>query len=147
MGVDPISRRRWLRAVVTIGLAGVAGCGGTSNGDDGPASQAPAGADVVVGPEGRLRFEPETITVSTGTSVRWYFDSANHNVSCRPRDSSFAQLPAGADPFSSYPPDASSGSVVEAGETFEHSFVESGTYVYACIPHQGSGMVGRVRVE
>ena len=147
MGVDRTTRRRWLRAVAIFGLVGVAGCGGTSKGDDGSANPATAGTDVVVGPGGRLRFDPDTVTVSAGASVRWHFDSPNHNVSCRPRDSRFARLPDGADPFSSYPPDASSGSVVEAGGTFEHTFVVSGTYVYACIPHQRSGMVGRVRVE
>lgn len=125
-------------------VAGVAGCSGGSSDDGGGAK---ADSDVVVGPDGRLRFEPETVTAATGDVVRWYFDSPNHNVSCRPGDSSYAELPHGADPFSSYPADASSGSVVAAGETFEHAFDVAGTYVYACIPHQRAGMVGRVVVE
>ncbi|WP_241997224.1 plastocyanin/azurin family copper-binding protein [Halorubrum sp. SD626R] len=32
-------------------------------------------------------------------------------------------------------------------ENYEHTFEEPGTYEYFCIPHEGSGMVGTVRVK
>lgn len=134
-------RRRLLGAIGTLGVAAVAGCSG-DGGDD-----ARSNADVVAGPEGRLVFEPETVTVAPGETVTWSFDSPGHNVSGRPGDSDLVALPAGAEPYATYGPDQSPLRLVPSGERFEHQFTVPGTYVYVCVPHERAGMVGRVNVE
>ena len=39
------------------------------------------------------------------------------------------------------------GGLIGEGESYRHAFEVAGTYEYFCIPHEGSGMVGTVRVE
>lgn len=105
-------------------------------------------ADVIAGPGGYSRFDPEELTVPVGDTVTWGFASGEHNVSCRPGDSDAVELPDGAEPFASYGPDESPRrSRVPRGETYEHTFDVSGRYVYVCIPHVHDGMVGTVHVE
>ena len=139
---EPVATRRQLLGVAGAAVVGsAAGCAGS--GDDGAGAE----VDVVAGPDGRLRFEPETLTVPAGTVVTWGFDSAGHNVSGRPGHSGAVQLPADAEPFASYGPDASPLSTMARGETYEHRFAVPGRYVYSCVPHESSGMLGRVEVE
>ena len=148
------SRREWLRLCAAGGAAALAGCG------DATGSDANARADVVVGPDTRLTFDPAETTVGRGERMTWYFDSRGHNVSCRPADADPVELPAGAEPFATYGPDESwpnqhlepgpdepAWTHVPSGETYARAFEIPGTYVYACVPHVGVGMVGRVVVE
>lgn len=130
------TRRSVLR---TLGVGSVA-LGGCLSGDSGP----PSGTDVVVGPDTRLVFEPETLTVGVGETVTWYFDSASHNVCGVPEDDSTVRLPDGAEPFASY--DGNPGTVNPQGETYEHTFETPGEYRYVCVPHAPK-MAGRILVE
>lgn len=132
------SRRSVIRGLGGGAMVTIAGCSGN------PGS---GGGDVVVGPDGRLVFEPEELTVQVDETVSWYFDSAGHNVSARPDDSELARLPDGAAPFSSYDADGSAMSLVSPGETYEHRFEVPGEYEYVCVPHVAAGMIGRVTVE
>lgn len=134
-----VSRRKALTmAVVGIGKTS-AGCLWEPSFPD---------ADIVAGPEGTLAFEPAELSVSAGTTVSWGFASGGHNVSCRPEDSDTVALPDEAEPFASYRSDESPHeSLVPRGETYEHTFTVPGEYVYVCIPHDGQGMVGTIRVE
>lgn len=133
-----LSRRTVLRGVGGAALAGTAGCSDRRTSAD---------ADVLAGPDGRLAFEPEELLVEVDEPVTWYFSSAGHNVSCRPRDSELVRLPDGASPFSSYGPDESPRSLVPQGQDYEHRFGVPGTYRYVCVPHVSAGMVGRVIVD
>ncbi|MFB6107015.1 MAG: plastocyanin/azurin family copper-binding protein [Halobacteriaceae archaeon] len=135
-----VTRRQVIGLAGAVGATGLAGCVGGS-------SDVPDRADVVAGPGGANRFDPEELTVSTGETVVWYFASIGHNVSCRPGDDGHVELPEGADPFASYGPDESTQTTVSRGETYEHTFETPGTYVYVCVPHVDRGMVGRVVVE
>jgi len=36
--------------------------------------------------------------------------------------------------------------LIESGETYEYTFETAGEHEYFCIPHEGSGMTGIVRV-
>lgn len=104
-------------------------------------------ADVLAGPEGRLVFEPATLTISAGDTVAWGFASSGHNICCRPEDNSEVEIPTSADPFASYGRDESpTRTFVPQGETYEHTFDVKGRYVYVCIPHVSQGMRGRVHV-
>lgn len=129
-------------AAVATGLAGtLAGCLSDPSFPD---------ADVIAGPDSdrNFVFEPANLTVSVGTTVRWGFPSAGHNVSCRPTDHERVVLPDEAEPFASYGPDESpEGSLVPRGNTYEHTFEVEGEYVYVCIPHVSRGMVGTIQVR
>lgn len=133
------SRRRLLK-VTGIGAAALSGC--TSSNTD------PTGenADVIAGPNGRLEFDPPSITVPIGTRIEWFFDSTGHNVSCVPEHSVHIQLPTGAKPFATHDPQ-SPRQLVPSGETYDHRFDTAGKYVYVCIPHISSGMVGEIIIE
>lgn len=124
--------------VGTLATLGLAGCGGSGGGP-------PAETDVVAGPDGRLRFDPETITVSAGESVTWYFASAGHNVSCVPDHHEAVALPDGAEPFASYEGDNRYRTDAQ-GTAYSHTFETPGEYRYVCIPH-APGMAGSVIVE
>lgn len=102
--------------------------------------------EVVVGPEDNShRFVPRRVTIPVGGTVRWRFATDGHNVSARPRASPRVRLPAGAEPFSSYPPGESFVFASE-GSTYEHRFTVPGRYVYVSVPDAGEGMVGTVVV-
>lgn len=144
-------RRTLLGALAGASLAGIAGCSGDGSGGDGGDGGGDSGVEtdeVAVGPGGSFVFDPESIVVSTGTTVTWTFESPTHNVSCVPdHDPSDAvSLPDGAEPFASYEGNERF-TTDEEGETFEHTFEVAGTYDYVCVPHVGSGMVGTVEVE
>jgi halocyanin-like protein len=88
---------------------------------------------VMVGAEGNggnFAFEPAAIRIDAGTTVVWEWtgEGSSHNVK------------ADDDSFESEYYDS-------AGETFEHTFEEAGTYEYVCVPHQAQGMKGAVVVE
>lgn len=100
---------------------------------------------VAVGPEKRLRFEPEHVEVSVGDTVVWEFKSVGHNVTSHPDASPKCENPEGAEPFTSYE-DEQHFAINEVGTTFEHTFDVAGEYVYVCTPHAGQGMVGSVTV-
>lgn len=135
-------RRTFLRAAGASTLAALAGCVG--GGD----SSTPESDDdeVLVGPNRNFSFYPDPLTVSTGTTVTWTFQSTNHNVSCKPENWDSASLPDGAEPFASYEGENSFQTVPE-GETYERTFEVPGTYEYICVPHVNSGMVATLVVE
>lgn len=131
------SRRGFIGGLGVALLAG-AGC----LGDDGDARDE---ADVVAGPNARLEFDPEELTVAVGETVTWYFDSNGHNVSCVPGDSDTVALPDDADPFSSYP-EGDAHRTISRGETFSYTLETLGSYTYVCTPHDPT-MQGTLHVE
>jgi plastocyanin len=135
-------RRTFLSAVGASTLAGLAGC--ASSGDTG--TPQPADNEVLVAPNNNFRFFPDPLTVSTGTTVTWTFESPSHNVSCKPDNWNSASLPDDAEPFASYEGTNSYETLAE-GETYEHTFEVAGTYEYVCVPHVNNGMVATVVVE
>lgn len=146
-GSSGVDRRRFIKTAAAVGLAGAfAGCGGDGGGNGNGNGNGGGGATVAAGPGGDFVFEPEEVTISTGETVTWEFESANHNVECDPEQSDEAELPDGAEPFASYDGD-DRFATIEEGETWEYTFETAGTYTYVCVPHVGSGMVGTVVVE
>jgi plastocyanin len=136
------SRRDALRAGGVLVAGGLAGCSGDGGGGDG---------DNVVDMTDGLVFEPETLTVSTGTTVTWETVGAQgHSVTAYEDD-----IPEDADYFASGGFDSQQAAVdaypsegnVPSGESYEHTFEVAGTYEYFCIPHEASGMVGTIEVE
>lgn len=102
--------------------------------------------EVAVGPQGRLRFDPETVEISVDDAVRWTFESPGHNVTAKPGASEKISIPDEAEPFGSYPGDQHFR-INEVGTTYEHTFTVPGEYVYVCEPHADQGMVGTIVVS
>ncbi|NJO43482.1 MAG: plastocyanin [Cyanobacteria bacterium CRU_2_1] len=81
---------------------------------------------------GMLAFEPSTLTVKVGDTVKFVNNKLPpHNVVFEgaAANKSHQQL------------------MFSPGESFETSFDTSGTYSYYCAPHRGAGMAGKVIVQ
>jgi plastocyanin len=89
---------------------------------------------VVVAPDGRLRFDPASFSISTGDTVLWEWDGGGHNVS-----------PGSQPGDASWPGDDES--LYSGGHTHVYTFDVAGSYEYHCDPHQSSGMTGSFTVE
>uniref|UniRef100_A0A7D5KLA1 Plastocyanin n=2 Tax=Natrinema halophilum TaxID=1699371 RepID=A0A7D5KLA1_9EURY len=150
-------RRTFLRSVGIVAIgASLAGCFGGQNDDqqddtdntNGGSDESPGsgGTEIDVGPEGRLRFDPEEVEIETGDTVTWIARSEGHNVTSHPDASPKCKNPDGSDPFTSYDGD-DHFAIMDVDETFEHEFTVPGEYVYVCTPHEGQGMVGTVIVS
>ncbi|USZ72747.1 cupredoxin domain-containing protein [Natronosalvus halobius] len=123
------------------------GDGDEGDGLDGEddSSDDPAVTQVVAGPDGAWRFEPEDVDIGLGEAVEWTFASAGHNVTSLPGASEKNRNPPNAEPFASYEGDAHF-SVVPEGSTYRHVFTTPGEYEYVCVPHENT-MVGTVQVD
>jgi plastocyanin len=95
-------------------------------------------------------FAPESVTIASGGTVTWKNKSkVAHTVTAYE-----AKLPPGADYFASggFQSEQAAKTNMNAGllpqdASYEHTFEQSGTYEYYCIPHESSGMVGTVEVK
>ncbi|MGH2827078.1 MAG: cupredoxin domain-containing protein [Actinomycetota bacterium] len=96
------------------------------------------------------RFEPQALTVDAGATVTFLNESEDaHTVTAYEEE-----LPETASCFASggfegedEARDDTAGGLLPPGEEFEVSFDIPGTYRYFCVPHESSGMTGRVVVE
>jgi len=80
---------------------------------------------------GMLAFEPSSITLSAGDSIKFVNNKlAPHNAVFEGHDElSHADL------------------AFAPGESWEETFAAAGTYDFYCEPHRGAGMVGKVVVQ
>lgn len=85
---------------------------------------------VEVGAGSGLTYAPAVIRVEPGTTVRWRW-TGNGGL----HDVAFVDADVNTPPRG------------EQGETFAHTFAESGEYRYECTPHTSVGMRGVVIVE
>ena len=96
------------------------------------------------------RFEPKVLTVDAGETVTFINESEDaHTVTAYENE-----IPEAASYFSSggfanenEARDDLAGGLLSAGEKFDVRFEMPGTYQYFCIPHEDSGMIGRIVVE
>ena len=88
--------------------------------------------NVDVGPGGALTFEPFSVTVQPGDTVKWTWKSAHHSVTSGD---------AGA------PTSLFDSGLQNSGATFSFVFTTPGDYTYHCTPHGADGMIGVVFVE
>jgi plastocyanin len=129
--------RRTVRSLlVGVVLLTVASCGSDDGGKDArveePAANA-AGSDAVVTIEA-FNFEPDPLTVDAGTKMVFTNkDKINHSVTAGTREAP--------------DPTRFEGVMDAAGDTFELTLDEPGTYEYFCKFHPGSGMTGAIVVE
>ncbi len=78
-----------------------------------------------------LAFEPSSVTISTGDSVKFI------NNKLAPHNAVFEGHEELSHPDLAFAP----------GESWEETFSTAGTYNYYCEPHRGAGMVGKVVVN
>jgi plastocyanin len=142
-----------LALALTLGVLGVAGCGGDDEPDDGSARESPTAKETtpaesengaaVVDMNDQLTFEPKQIEVSAGQKITWKnVGKVAHTVTAdksKAADPSLVSVPAGTKEWDS--------GFIGEGESFSRTFREPGTYRYICIPHEGAGMVGSVVVR
>jgi plastocyanin len=98
---------------------------------------APAAADTVTvkmgADNGMLAFEPSSVTIKKGDTVKWVNNKLPpHNIMFE--DKSLSDKSHDAMMFS-------------PGEAYEVTFDSAGTYSYYCAPHRGAGMAGTITVQ
>lgn len=104
-------------------------------------------AEAVVGFTIDLRFDPDVLTIATGTAVTWTNNSPMpHTATGDPEQNPVAAshpeyitLPEGAAPWGS--------DMLQPGDSYTYVFDAPGEYKYICIPHVMSGMRGTIMVE
>lgn len=157
------TRRRFLVGAGMATTVGLAGCAGTpsSESDQHNPDQNSSGADnethaeshdaALKGPSASAtvtmsstddgtHFEPHVVWVEQGGTVTWELKSGSHTTTAYATDNDAPQrIPEDAEPWDS-------GTISEAGETFEHTFQTPGVYDYYCVPHEATGMLGSVVV-
>ena len=129
--------RRLRRSLLAgIALLTLVACGGDDGGNDAraeePAANA-AGSDAVVTID-TFNFAPDPVTVEAGTTILFTNkDKINHSVTAGTRETP--------------DPDRFEGVMDGAGETYELTLDEPGTYDYFCKFHPGAGMTGEIVAE
>jgi plastocyanin len=111
-------------------------------------SASPAAADtytVKMGTDkGLLQFEPATVTIKPGDTVKWVMNKVPpHNIVFDD-----TKIPGGDKALAKKLSDEKLK--FSPGESYEKTFsadIEPGTYSYYCQPHRGAGMAGKVVVE
>lgn len=97
--------------------------------------------DVTVAPGGTFTFDPSTINISVGDTVRWTWAGSGHSVT--------SGQPCQADSQFCSPNDMNCASLnlSNIGFVYTHTFSQAGTYSYFCQSHCFFGMTGVVNVS
>lgn len=133
-GSESVTRRGFLRTAT--GAAAAAGAAGTATAE----SQEEGGGgskEVIVGPGGSLVYEPAEITIAPGTTVKWVWESDNHNIVVESAPDGASWEGTDGPPSKTY----------NTGYEYTHTFETTGTYEYFCQPHKVAGMTGSVIVQ
>jgi plastocyanin len=89
------------------------------------------------------QFVPANLTVPRGATVVWTnTGQVQHTVTddqAKAVNKADAVLPPGAQPWDS--------GLINAGQSYSHTFDVAGQYTYFCIPHESLGMIGRITVS
>jgi len=93
---------------------------------------------------GALKYEPATLTVKPGDTVKWVNNKlAPHNAVFDDK-----QVPGGDKALAKKL--SHKQLLFSPGESYEVTFSEdmpAGDYAYYCEPHRGAGMVGKITVQ
>jgi plastocyanin len=91
-----------------------------------------ADADVVEVAVSSNQFEPASVKIKVGQTVRWTWRGGSHNIRSGPDCDQ---------------PDDKFGASIRSGGTFEKKFEVAGSFPYYCEPHCSMGMKGEIIVE
>ncbi len=86
---------------------------------------------VLVGPNGQFVFEPVNLTINSGDTVVWEWESNNHTTT--------SDAISGDEVWDS--------GILNNGESYSKVFMTPGSYGYHCTPHVNFGMVGTITIE
>ena len=123
-----------MAAALAVACASVVACGGGGDKSTGPKPPPVTGNAVTVS---NNLFTPANVSVSSGTTVTWTWDSCSggdaygNGQSCVSHNVTF---------------DQGSSSATQSRGTFARAFPSAGTYPYHCTIH-GLSMSGRVVVQ
>ncbi|MFB6254691.1 MAG: plastocyanin/azurin family copper-binding protein [Halobacteriaceae archaeon] len=157
-----LTRRRLLQSAAGFGVAGLAGCIGSSGGSHSEGDGNPPGhgehqhhhekvsepkqtREVLVNTARKpgtdaYHFKPHVTWVTVGGTVTWKLQSGNHTATAyHPGNDEPRLVPKGTEAWDS-------GMLTENGETYSHTFDTEGVYHYFCKPHEKFGMLGTVIV-
>src|SRR5262245_7929258 len=101
---------------------------------------------VMVGPNNMLIFDPATLPIHVGDTVRWVWASSFHSVVSGTVDALGNRMPDGK--FCS--PNNTACDTLQTSNTdakYEHTFDTAGNFPYYCAPHGNLGMVGTIEVQ
>jgi plastocyanin len=126
-----MNRREFLRTG-----AGATAVAATAAASTAGTAAAQSTKEVVVGPDGNLVFEPVEVYVQPGGTVKWTWDSNNHNIQV-------LSQPDGANWEGT---EGSKTVTYNTGHEYEYTFETKGEYEYQCFPHAPS-MAGKVIVN
>ena len=88
-------------------------------------------ADVTMGANASLIFDPADITINAGDTIRFVNEALPpHNVIVE-----------------DHPDFSHDGLAFAPGESFEITFPEAGDFNFWCEPHKGAGMTGTIHVK
>lgn len=120
-----------LLAITLAAALAVSSCGGGGGGNGGGSPTEPRSAQTIVVQVKDNSYEPKSITIEPGDTVRWVFSGTDRTHTVTAVNSAF-----------------DSGAVFTAsGATFERRFDAAGTWDYSCKAHkQCCLMQGSVRV-
>ncbi|MFO8174956.1 MAG: plastocyanin/azurin family copper-binding protein [Longimicrobiales bacterium] len=119
--------QRFLSLVLASGFIAFSGCDGSG----GYVLARDGDAEVVgIVLTQSLTFEPDEVTISPGTTVRWTNAAPVFHTITPDDHNEWIQA-----------------TVQEAGETFEHTFQRVGVFPYYCAVHRDVGMTGVIIVE
>lgn len=82
--------------------------------------------------QGGLNFAPQTVNAQVGDVIRWVWASGFHTTTS-------STIPAGATAWDH--------TLNGAGQQFDYTVTQIGTYNYVCTPHESAGMVGSIVVS
>jgi len=166
VGQDRFGRRGFLAGLTLIGVGALAACGSgggsassspdnsaataaarVSSGLNAQASAAQSAGNAAGGTTVKMTdqnvFDPASVTISKGGTVTWQNSSSTvHSATFDPSkatNQADVALPSGVKPFDS--------GLLQAGQSWSHTFTDAGTYKYTCIPHETLGMHGTVIVQ
>src|SRR6476469_1997162 len=94
--------------------------------------------DVAVGPG--FTFNPDTVNISAGDTVRWTWESNAHSVTSGPSCWADSQY-CSPNNTMCFP-----GTLSNTGTVYQHTFANAGSYSYFCLAHCFLGMSGVVNV-
>jgi plastocyanin len=80
-------------------------------------------------------YEPTKITVDTGTTITWEFNTPGHNVKAESQPADDLEGTEGSDM-----------QPVDQGTTHSEDLESTGVYAYFCGPHETQGMKGGIEV-
>jgi plastocyanin len=97
--------------------------------------------DVMVAPGGTLTFNPSTVNISVGDTVRWTWAASGHSVT--------SGNPCTADGQFCSPNNMNCSQCVTSalGFVYEFTFTQAGNFSYFCCVHCAFGMIGAVNVS